>query len=443
MASKDLDKAEQTQSFEANGRLYTQLLAAGSNAKGQLGVGDTIDRHAFVSVMLDLRHSSIVKIAAGSNHTLFLCLENGEHVLYGSGDSSKGQLGPGLLSCSIFRPTRLSLDLPQNYIIRDIACAWETSFIVCRHKSTLDSEISENTFGDQIMALGADDFGLSGLSGTINCAKTLQLQRPGHLFIEHIAAGPRHVTVLTKSLLNQTQRFTYSILGWGACRQGQLGPSVNTSQLKIFPVTLRSMIHSSCLIHFPLTLDFTASPVLVHTVLKREEIVDLHCGMRFTAILSRLGEQYDLRIYGKQWKNVDFDFQSNPRWRMAATWSHIFMMGIDRDCVTVYKLESSQDAVIVASIQLAGRGHLRYLASGSEHVLVSLLCSNASSSFHVLGYGWNEHGNLGFEEGDSDASSNFTVIAQSSAKEDAHLTASVYAGNGTSWLCMPEGSEAD
>jgi alpha-tubulin suppressor-like RCC1 family protein len=68
----------------------------GSNSHGQLGLGDTVDRHSPVRVMPG---TSWYNVRAGHRHT---CAEQAEFALYCWGDNEFGQLGIGAaLSTSV------------------------------------------------------------------------------------------------------------------------------------------------------------------------------------------------------------------------------------------------------------------------------------------------------------------------------------------------------
>lgn len=193
------------------------LFAAGSNAHGQLGLSHTEDVNTWTPVPLQ---EEVLEIAAGANHTLFLCRNaDGQTVLYGAGDARKGQLGPRY-SAPTQPLSRITLQPNRLAPITRIASAWETSFLVC-------TELGQSS-ADVIVAYGSNDFGLMhGLHDQETNANAGDLKHVlGDEFdIAAISAGPRHVLTLCE-LHSGVQK----VVGWGASRNGQLGLAAQASK---------------------------------------------------------------------------------------------------------------------------------------------------------------------------------------------------------------------
>lgn len=67
------------------------LFAFGSNTKGQLGTGDTVDRERPTKIAL----ARVMQVQCGRAHTIVLLQHRGRNTVCTSGDNSYGQLGHG------------------------------------------------------------------------------------------------------------------------------------------------------------------------------------------------------------------------------------------------------------------------------------------------------------------------------------------------------------
>jgi secretion-regulating guanine nucleotide exchange factor len=160
----------------------------GSNASGQLGTSDYLDRWEPTPVYIT-EIPTPIQIDGGANHTLILS-STGE--VYGCGDNSKGQLGLSEPSYSRFQ----KLEMNQ---IRYLSCGWDSSFVV-------------NQQGD-LWAVGSNSFGVCGISKEIKSTFEwikVNIQYP----IKKVASGPRHSLFLCENGI---------LYGSGSCKQGVLG----------------------------------------------------------------------------------------------------------------------------------------------------------------------------------------------------------------------------
>lgn len=111
----------------ADGSLY----AMGRNNHGQLGVGDTETKNCPLRVPTSLFSAGVRKVATGKSHAIIL-LDDGS--VYGMGSNAAGQLGLGegaRASADVLSPTLLPL---QD--IRDVACGAEFT-IACDRSGKL------------------------------------------------------------------------------------------------------------------------------------------------------------------------------------------------------------------------------------------------------------------------------------------------------------------
>ena len=100
----------------------TLVFCWGQARRGQLGQGDMLVRPSPSLVTLPPL-TTITKISAGARHVLALtaCGE-----IWGWGDNSKGQLGPGM--AALLNPALVSL--PKGETARDVSCCKQASLIV-------------------------------------------------------------------------------------------------------------------------------------------------------------------------------------------------------------------------------------------------------------------------------------------------------------------------
>jgi len=161
------------------------LFSSGSNAKGQLGSGDTSDKHQFSRCsfsgcgdadVLPSDIASVIQIASGSNHTLLLAESpDRPRSVWVTGDGSRGQLGPhnhrGCQTFSRLDDVTLGNSALQGYTPVAVAALWETSFLVLRAPEW------RHGASDAVIAMGANDFGDLGVPTTTTTATTAHAQR--------------------------------------------------------------------------------------------------------------------------------------------------------------------------------------------------------------------------------------------------------------------------
>lgn len=234
-----------------------QLLASGSNAKGQLATLDFEDLHSFTPAHFldpaspaapahtpeprfapkvlatgDLSGSwTVRKVVSGANHTLSLIYDGqtNECSIWGTGDNSKGQLpfldpplnrsaastAPSELQ-SMFRRMKLPHLKDRKWIVQDVAASWETTFILLRPERAHNVNSKEGE-DDMLLSMGSNEFGLLGMGGSIppsnefglhqvDIRATLQEQIQlfekestcprTRLEVRHLSAGPRNAFIV-------------------------------------------------------------------------------------------------------------------------------------------------------------------------------------------------------------------------------------------------------
>jgi len=412
------------------------LLAAGSNACGQLATGTLDDVHHFTPCVfgdsppgvLPQNTQTILKLVSGSNHSLILLRitvpggsDKPRNELWGAGDGSKGQLGPSWTngtspSTSVFQPID---QVPDGYEITSIAAAWETSYIT----------VSQGGRDDVLMSMGADDFGDLGVGGAkgrrngkerlihvVDLISSIESITRGTLRISELVAGPHHV-VARLDYVDLSGHAVQKLVGWGASRQGQLGivSRAVTSPLEI-------------LLHQP-------RPRVTQIALGSQHTVLLHLDGSVTALgsdkkgqLSNISSLQALTTVRCTW-NGTITVTANDCTPL------VFSSGVNE----AGQLGRTSGEPGFASVDLRLDSKLlETIACGSEHTLVIL--APVGGRGEVWGWGWNEHGNLG--TGDTSNVQTPMRLWPPPAREifvdDEPVV--VWAGCGTSWILVNRGN---
>ncbi|CAG7849356.1 SubName: Full=Uncharacterized protein {ECO:0000313/EMBL:CCA78072.1} [Serendipita indica DSM 11827] len=415
-----------------------KLWAAGSNARGQLASGDDEDSHSFrlARFSVDEKEQETVpgamvsKVACGANHSLVLVAKNGSKpALWGVGDGSMGQLGPGLSSSTVFRPIQLG----ETNLIDDIIsiqAAWETSFVVQRGSKV-----------DQILVFGSNDFGLHGTGDVTHSSSSLShhvgIVALSHLFshkvptlrVVHLATGPRNAFAVLE--YDTPVGLMQMLVGWGAARHGQLEIHNHNTSSRRGPRQV-------------------ALPLRITTWTRPTSVVDISVGSQHAIVLTSDGELLQLGSDGKSQLPGTMDFSSIIR--IGCTWNNTFVQrGVSASEVIITSYGKSahgqagrgEDKETAGHVYLPPFLEIRQLVCGSEHVLVRAQ-RETSGITELWGWGWNEHGNLGL--GHTEDTLTPTLLKspcmtedQCGKTEDASCTCwqgvgAVWAGYGTSWI---------
>ncbi|KAI6015653.1 regulator of chromosome condensation 1/beta-lactamase-inhibitor protein II [Pisolithus marmoratus] len=425
------------------------LLAAGSNARGQLGIGSTDDAHTFTPCVfkdhgphLPTNTTRILGLASGSSHTVILLqYQDGMAQLWGAGDGTRGQLGPDHNAQKaasedeslVFRPLAIPFgELFQQkglpYRCRLVAAAWETTYLVlsCDGRSDILISMGSNDFG----ALGGgENLNAANKARIVNLAAALGDKASGSpsstLSVGSLHAGPRHVVVELQTYTVEGITLSPVLVGWGSSRQGQLGEKAKAS-----------IVSRPALI----PIDIATDPVRC-CALGNEHTVVLHGSNRISVLGSNRKSQLD-----------GLTSLQMPIEKIGCTWNGTY----------VHTREGIQDILLAAGSNAKGQlgrtntsavsnsnaiGNVKLptepttriikLACGSEHVLVSTSPSGdvrKSMSDSVWGWGWNEHGNLGLG-----TLEDVTLPVRIWPRDGANPTGNVvdvWAACGTSWLAL-------
>lgn len=334
------------------------VYALGSNGAGQLGIGHFDDvakaeKCVFISSGSSVNfdgsqadaESKVKKIVAGGNHTLVLT-EKGN--VFATGRNVDGRLGLPIKGDGDDMRTKFEeVDLSASeelatYVgddawkVTDIAATWEASFLVVNRRF--------------IFACGSGLKGELGLGKDIPVATTIrkvfEVDEPS-VDIVDIAACMTHVVLTTSQGL---------VFGWGGCRKGQLGHSLEKEKTLWTPRRLGD-----------------------DSSLKIKRVV---VGREYT-VLVRSGE-----------KPL---FWGNPKFLEAKDLDKIGQNEVLVSGWTSIHSLHFTPTPFITSIGRHDRGQLasnnfppiQALAAGSEH------CVGITSAGKVIAWGWGEHGNCG------------------------------------------------
>ncbi|KAI5833433.1 RCC1/BLIP-II [Schizophyllum commune Tattone D] len=362
-----------------------RLLAAGSNARGQLGIGSYEDSHIFVPASFaghsDSRlPSTPLAISGGANHTLAL-LEgtSGLPELWGAGDGSSGQLGPDIKSTTtVFRCIKLrGLDKRRCRLIQ---AAWETSYAV----------FSADGQPDVLISMGGDDFGDLGVGkqGKGKARAGYHIVKLDHLLedvddntlrVDWLSAGPHHVVLRLSANHVRASHRKAAIVGWGACRHGQLGDVANLEgKMPTFIDAPRVIFHDN-----PNDPIEHCAAGHHHTVLLRRSGAVSCFGSNRKGQLTGVDGRTGIKAIGCTWHGT---YEVDEDDKVHCTGSNIHgQLGIGY--ATSERTESA-----AAALPSSSTHRLVDFACGSEHILARL---ETNTWTEVWGWGWNEHGNLG------------------------------------------------
>ena len=421
---------------------HTRLLAmriysAGSNAHGQLAHSGGDDSHIFQAAVFydDQRKSmqsnlstSVRAIATGANHTLVL-LESldGETELWGCGDGSKGQLGEGVGPTDLTSFHRLNLlHGNDNHHITHVAACWETSFIVTTSRNQ----------GDTVWSLGSNAYGLRGIGkqpnedispSTISVVDLSKfMQAPTSVFhVTSILGGPNHVVV---KLLKDEEDGACSeqVLGWGASRHGQLGPT----KLPFLPSPIK----------LPVDNIDTFAIGMQHTVFRQKNSCIIGLGSDKKRQLRGLTDIKNVVNVGATWSAtfVVIKESNTEQWAIAYSGTSVVS---NSDDGTANDKRGTGEVPSLRSIQMPMETSVHSISGllcGSEHVL---LCLQEKDSYcglkgvEVWGWGWNEHGNLGLGHTIDTITPTKLWPTQQIADRNG-VVQRIHAGYGTSWVVV-------
>ncbi|KAI9569453.1 regulator of chromosome condensation 1/beta-lactamase-inhibitor protein II [Boletus coccyginus] len=432
------------------------LLTAGSNAKGQLGIGSYDDAPTFTPCQFaqcepnqlpDLT-SRVTHAACGANHTVLL-LEHldGSTILWGTGDGRRGQLGLGYpreeadpAPWTVFHPLVLPpLPVPKSYASRGyaykfIAAAWETTYVVLARPASSDVLLSmgSNEFGALGVGEGveASESGRNGPGGEprvvdfdhIFPVDSGRHTQPRTMYVRSLHAGPRHVVAQLVMASAADGSSSHSVLvGWGASRHGQLGPQGGVR--------------------------FVARPTRLPINIEEDPMISCALGNQHTVVLHESGR---ISALGSNRQGQIPPASSRKRiHRLGCTWNGTYMQTTDGDKLVLlstgnnaqgqlgrgYTVESI--SALDTTVSLPVDRTISRFVCGSEHVLAAMSSSSQEGN-SVVGWGWNEHGNMGLG-----SLGNIAIPTQLWPRDDMEVynkypqkVIDIWAGCATSWLLV-------
>ena len=366
-----------------------EVLASGSNGNCQLGLGHEEDVNVFEKCIFDNPYTikNVIDIKAGGNHTLAIVeFENGERKLYGSGRNSEHQLGESNeeIFDKFYELSLTKLNL-KGWSPSLISACWNTSYV-----------IFENRERDQLLiSFGDPEFGCRASQSIndsiINVIEDDELDLHDFI-ITHLSSSFRHV------MLGLQHRYkTFSrILGWGACRKGQLGDQF----------TKLSYLNK------PTTLLESNNEVIIDLVTGRDHSIvhlsnnEFHLWGKNSFGQLSISDINSLKVIKSGWRCcVGYDGHSLKTYGSKWTKTH---GSINNASGIIFNSDLSISKISV----------------GSEHTLF-LLENNDFFSF-----GWNEHGNL------ANGNNENQEIPQKVCLNPYLLILNLFSGNATSWIVV-------
>ena len=433
------------------------LLTAGSNAKGQLGIGSYDDAPTFTPCQfaecepnqLPNLTSRVAHVACGANHTVLL-LEylDGSTTLWGTGDGRRGQLGLGYpreeadpAPWTVFHQLVLPpLSIFESYAscgytYKCIAAAWETTYVV----------LARPGCSDMLLSMGSNEFGALGVGEGTGASELARIAgspcgepqvvdfdhvfpvdsgrhtEPRTICVRSLHAGPRHV-LAQLVMASADGPSSHSVLvGWGASRHGQLGQ------------------HG--------VIRFVARPTRLPINIDEDPMISCALGNQHTVVLHESGR---ISALGSN-RQGQIPSASSRKCihRLGCTWNGTYMQTTDGDKLVLlstgnnaqgqlgrgYTVEST--SAVDTTVNLPVDRAISSFVCGSEHVLAAMSSSSQEGN-SVVGWGWNEHGNMGLGSLD-----NIAIPTQLWPREDMEVynkypqkVIDIWAGCATSWLLV-------
>ncbi|KAE8268972.1 hypothetical protein A4X09_0g3371 [Tilletia walkeri] len=429
------------------------LLTAGSNARGQLGIGHDQDAFQWTLAMGQTDSGSetcdefppagtrVVDLKGGANHTVALVedLKSGERTLWGTGDTSQGQLGPQLRANgeAVSRFTQI-FDLPEVFErsgggarprVKQIAAAWESTYLAFAGSSedddTLVSLGSSNDFGQ----LGVEDADRAGNDvHTVKLRQSLEgsecvgdTRRLGRIEIIKLSAGVRHACAVirtevvpspeepsrsldSKDTMGRCMTF---LLGWGAARHGQLDAILN-SNASTSSKPPRAFRTARVMGAWDGSVDVDVRCGRDHTVVivsssksekdssPERDLITLGSNRQsqspFRPMLSPRQNVAPVQAVATMWNTTLTLLQAGTEQRIDV-WGAASRGQAGSNLTASATVENHP--VDISNVLGNGTGRVVDLVAGSEHGLLLLeTISSERSNREVWGWGWTEHGNL-------------------------------------------------
>ena len=271
------------------------------------------------------------------------------------------------------------------------------------------------------MSMGADDFGDLGVGGAkkqgngkerlihaLDLIASIGSVARDTLKISELVAGPHHI-VARLNYVDLSGHAVQKLVGWGASRQGQLGV---TSRAVTSPMEIRLPQSKPRVTQIALGNQ--------HTVLRHFDGSVTALGSNRRGQISNISSLRDITAVQCTWNGT------------SAVTSDNCTPLLSSGGMSEAREQGSGEASFAPVDLHLGDKLLGTIVCGSEHTLTILNSVNGYPK--VLGWGWNEHGNLG--TGDTSNIRAPTILWPSLDGEqdidDEPICA--WAGCGTSWI---------
>ncbi|KAF9893883.1 hypothetical protein FE257_010053 [Aspergillus nanangensis] len=380
------------------------LFAFGSNGSGQLGIGHVDDVSEPTRCVFEEEEpnptsqsgKTIVRVAAGGNHTLVL---HSDGAVYAAGCNEDRRCGASFSSDAQVRFRRLIIVEDevsgQTYrVFKHVAATWEGTILVVGAESARGGGYENDDAHDKVFVVGSGAKGELGLGEECTRASTpVQIPDfpPLGTKIDAIASGMGHAVVVLSN---------GDVYGWGGARKGQLGDYAKAGKIAWSPVKIEG-------------LNFRAT--------------DAACGREFTVLTGdkATGQFVVLGSCDNKWNILSSAPASDHVMGfrgIAASWHGVYVHQVDFSVVAWGRNDRGQ--LPPANIPKA-----RELAVGSEHALVLV------DGRTVVAFGWGEHGNCGpVTDAHGNVKEDYRLIPLPS--EAGSEIVGVGAGCATSWIVM-------
>jgi protein ATS1 len=299
--------------------------------------------------------------------------------------------------------------LGKHYQPVQVTACWETSFVVLsprfngpNPKDETRMEEEEMQYDDAILAFGSNDFDLRGsakketlpedpgIPNLVDLPPSVGSTGSGGRRIR-LHGGCQHVIAVIEY---GGRAGPIELVGWGAARHGQLGP-LETADGK----PARTSLPTRLPISIPLGTPLCAIKVALgnqHSVLVFPTGIRCWGSNRNGQIPSALRALHPADIL-----------------ELQATWNATFVL-LRLPDRSIYKRLLGYGSNSHGQLSGASYGqflgshldklipcHYANLVAGSEHILLTSICSTPQQNItvEIWGWGWNEHGNLGKREG--------------------------------------------
>lgn len=309
----------------------TTLFALGSNGSGQLGLGH--DEDTSTRTLVQTFPGKITRLAAGGNHTLILCGEQGR--AFASGDDSDGRCGGLNQDANSFGRFREVVSSSGPWT--DVAATWSASIL-------------SRAEGREVWVCGTGESGELGLGGGVreaSCLTKVQSFPPEGRRVVQLAACMAHVVAVLDD---------GTCWAWGKGRKGQLGGLKEDSWV---PKRMEGV---------------------------KFEIKRAVCGKDFTCLVGGEGSG-EVCLLGPEGRDRFGLKAGTPKSvsgsrEVHASWGNVFVLHDNGGVIAWGRDDHGQ-------LSPQGLPSVARIAAGSEHCLALTLDGK------VVAWGWGEHGNCG------------------------------------------------